>query len=78
MANCEKLHTVIFGENLKEIEHSALGFDPALKELYIPKSVETIPAYGITTLTECTIKGEKGSYIETYCSEYGLKFEAVD
>ena len=78
LANCENLHTVIFGDNLKEIEHSALGFDPALKELYIPKSVEIIPAYGMTTLTECTIKGESGSYIETYCSEYDLKFEAVE
>ncbi len=78
MLNCEKLHTVVLGEALKEIEHSAFGTNPALKELYIPKTVETIPAYGMVGLKECTIKGESGSYIETYCSEYDLKFEAVE
>ena len=78
LGNCDKLHTVIFDESLKEIETAAIMFEPALKELYIPESVETIPPYELTDLTDCTIKGKSGSYIETHCSEYGIKFEAVD
>ena len=77
--NCPKLHTLILGECLKEIDISAFGSLSSLKELYIPKSAETIPPYALTGISSDLIfKGEAGSYIETYCTEYELKFEAVD
>ena len=85
--NCAKLHTLILGENLKEISAlTAIGGVPSLKEVYLPPTLETI-AEGTFSLAkeeggwfgeDFTVKGKSGSYIETYCTENDIKFEAVE
>lgn len=78
-AECPKLHTIILGDSLKEIDVLALYGVPALKELYIPKSVEVIDRCALTGLNDDLVfKGEKGSCIEEYCIENELNFEIVD
>ena len=75
--NCPKLHTVVLSDSLTTITSTSFAALPALKELYIPDTVIDLPDY-ISWSEDFVIKGKSGSYIETYCSEYGIKFEAVD
>lgn len=79
--SCTGLHTVIFGDGLKTLGLSAFFYCANLKELYIPATVESVdPDIAVTIFSCCdalTIKGEAGSYIESFCAEYGIPFEAA-
>lgn len=78
---CTSLHTVVLGDELTFIGENAFAICAALKELYVAASVEEIdPEYAPTVFFWCdelTIKGEAGSYIESFCAEQGIPFEAV-
>lgn len=77
---CAVLHTVVLGDNLTELGRAAFGLCTMLKELYIAPSLKEISSeYALSVFLMCyelTIRGEAGSYIETFCSEYDIKFEA--
>ena len=78
--NCEKLHTVVLGESLCELGERAFAGCKALNELYICASLTTIDSsYARMVFYKCenlTIVGESGSYIETFCTEQGIQFQA--
>lgn len=78
--NCEALHTVILGDNLTAIGESAFYNCVSLKELYIASTVEEIDEdYALTIFLWCenlTITGEAGSFIESFCAEHDIPFEA--
>ena len=74
---CESLEEVQLNEGLKTIEDWAFSNCTSLKELYIPSSVEYI-SFSAFIGTELTIFGEAGSYVETFCTENEIKFEAVE
>ncbi len=78
--NCASLHTLVLGDALSEMGEFSIAGCPKLTEVYISAKVTNIAqnysSYDV--FMECpmvTIKGEKGSYIETYAKENGLKFE---
>ena len=79
--NCASLHTLVLGDNLSEMGEYSVAVCPKLTEVYISSKVTNIAqnydSYDV--FFDCpmlTIKGEKGSFIETYANENGLKFEA--
>jgi len=78
--NCPKLHTVVLGDNLTDIEGGAFSMCKSLEELYIPPSVKSLDPETAPTIffwsDNLTIIGEAGSYIETFCSEQGIPFRA--
>lgn len=78
--NCTSLHTVVFGDKLTSIGENAFAACSSLKELYIPASVQNIDSYIAPTIffwcNNLTIRGETGSYIESFCAEQGLTFKA--
>lgn len=79
--SCIGLHTVVFGDKLRDIGENAFGFCFSLKELYIPASVVELDDRIALTIfglcRELTITGEAGSYIETFCAEQGIPFRAA-
>lgn len=79
--NCASLHTLVLGDELSEMGEYSIAVCPKLTEVYISSKVTNIAqnydSYDV--FSDCpiiTIKGEKGSYIETYTKDNGLKFEA--
>ena len=79
--SCTNLHSVVLGENLKDIGENAFFSCKSLEELYIPATVASLDSYIAPTIfywcDNLTIKGEAGSYIETFCEEYNIPFETV-
>lgn len=77
--NCPNLHTVILGKNLISLGGNAFANCMALEEIYISPNVKSIdPAVANTVFFWCdslTIRGEAGSFIESFCSAQGLSFK---
>ena len=67
-------------EGLEKIGKVAFGSCVNLKEIYIPESVTEIEttAFGGEYPEGFVIRGKAGSVAETYASERGYKFEAVE
>lgn len=73
-------------QNLEEVQISdtvtSIGkyafSDCGLKEIYIPKSVESIEADAFIENKDLVIKGYKNSAAQSYAKKYNLKFEALD
>lgn len=78
--NCMKLHTVILGDSLQELGENSFTGCSELKELYISPNMTKIDESINTTVffwcDSLTIVGESGSYIESFCAEQGIPFQA--
>lgn len=79
--NCASLHTIVLGENLSEMGEFCIATCPNLLEVYICPKVTSITQNYDTfdVLSDCaklTVKGEAGSYIQTYAESNGLTFKA--
>ncbi|MCH5300978.1 MAG: leucine-rich repeat protein [Ruminococcus sp.] len=81
---CSRLRTVVLGDNLKKINGAAFGVCKSLTEVYIAPSmteveVDYTSSYAMVFFgaDNLTVKGEEGSFIESFCEEQGVPFEAV-
>lgn len=74
------LTEIELNEGLEIIGNIAFFCCPNLKEIYIPESVTEIDpnAFAGEYPEGFVIRGKAGSVAETYASEQGFKFEAVD
>ena len=79
--NCVNLRTVVLGDTLREIHENAFSMCKNLEELFVAPTVEEVDVSAALSIflgcKKLTIKGEAGSYIESFCAEQGIKFEAV-
>lgn len=77
---CKSLHTVILSNEITSMGSSAFANCPNLKELYVSSSLNSFDTQQINTIfllsKNLTIKGEAGSFIESYCKEYNIPFVA--
>lgn len=77
---CTAIHTIKLGNNLIELGRNCICMCPALSSVYIPPSMVTINAENVYSIIgDCpnlTIQGEAGSFIESYCTQYNIPFEA--
>ena len=78
--NCASIHTIVLGDNLSEMGEFCIATCPNLLEVYIGPKVTSIAqnydSYDV--LSDCAklvVKGEAGSYIQTYAESNGLTFE---
>ena len=72
--SCPNLQEVELNDGLVTIEMNAFGFCPSLKSLYVPSSVTDTTAGKLGTNMDCTIYGEKGSFIEKEIKENGEEY----
>lgn len=78
--NCMNLHTVVLGDSLHELGENSFAGCSVLKELYISPNMTKIDKNIAPTVffwcDSLTIIGESGSYIESFCAEQGIPFQA--
>ena len=68
------MREVELNEGLVTIEGGAFGLCPSLKNLYVPSSVTDTTAGELGTNMDCTIYGEKDSFIEKEIKENGEEY----
>ena len=78
--DCPELRTVILSNNLNRIEDGAFAGCYKLEKLRIPstlqKVLESAPGYSFAACKKLTIYGEAGSFIEQYCKDNNISFQA--
>lgn len=78
--SCIALHTVVLGDELNNVGENSFSNCRMLKELYISPSVtqmdDVAAATAFLLCDSLTIIGESGSYIESFCAEQGIPFQA--
>ena len=79
-SRCEKLTDVIIPNKVELIDEYAFAFCTSLKTVTIPKSATIIAdnAFSLYRDNLLRIKGESGSYAETYAKEKGFAFIDVN
>ena len=77
---CSELNTLIISKDLSVIEHGAFKGCSKLEKLYVSSDLEKISetSTGFTFLScdNLTIYGEAGSFIEQYCKDNNIPFQA--
>ena len=77
---CTAIHTINLGNNLIELGRNCICMCPDLSTVYIPPSMVTINSEDVYSIIgDCpnlTVQGEAGSFIESYCAQYNIPFEA--
>lgn len=71
---CTNLERVIIPSSVTEIKAATFYGCGNLTEVIIPASVTQIAANAFNGCDTLTIKGETGSYAETYAQEHGINF----
>ena len=71
--DCSSLRELDLNEGLEEIEYPFM-FCEELNQISVPKSVSKTSAYDLYTGSDCTIYGEKGSFIEKEIKENGEEY----
>ena len=78
--NCKNIHTIVLGNALVELGENAFAGCKKLTTLYISPTLTAIDdAYVDMLFYRCenlTITGEAGSFIESFCAEHDIPFEA--
>lgn len=73
---------VVLGENIRVVEDGVFvayrGGKLAIRSIYVPESVEYLPADYAPEADTVTMYGMSGSYAETYAKEHHLIFAAID
>lgn len=83
--SCGDLHTLIFGEELEQLGTHTFVWCEDLKYVYIPSSFNSFDwddyeyggiAIAWTHMSDVIFTGNPGSFIETFCTDYDLPFQA--
>lgn len=74
---CSALESAVISSSVTELQAATFYNCTSLKEVTIPVSVTSIAANAFTGCNDLTIKGERGSYAETYAAEHGIGFEST-
>ena len=79
--NCKNLRTVVLGDSLNELGERAFAGCKTLERLYIAPSLTDIDiSFAHMIFYKCEhliIEGKADSYIEAFCKENGILFDAV-
>lgn len=76
---CSSLTEIIIPHSVTHIDKSAFAYCKSLENITIPNSVITIGDYAFSVCSSLkTIKGVSGSYAETWATEKGLTFVALN
>ncbi len=76
--DCENLVNIVIPNGVEFIAQDSFALCKKLKTITIPKSVTTIASSAFTSHYNIIIKGEKGSYAETYANENGFYFRDIN